>query len=256
MKKVTFIALSILAAAIFLFWVFKFHQYKPLTDTVVIGTSADFPPLSFIDKDNVIRGFDIEVAKEIAKRLNLKSQVINLPFNQLLPEIKAGNIHIIAAGISPTPARQKKAYFTKPYLTGNPFLAITQKVNPQISSINDLENKKVVVNEGHLSDLYLSSFPNIEIIRVEKPEQAFEMLEQHKAYAYVTSAISLAPVIKELGVGIEKFNSSTLSETNENISIAIAKNLPEEFRNSVQQALDNMENDGTLNNLKIKWNLI
>src|SRR5436190_17598254 len=73
---------------------------QPL-DTIIVGTNAEFQPFSF-KQDDAIIGFDIDVITEVLKRLDKKMILKDMPFDALLPEIQLGNIHVIAAGITPT----------------------------------------------------------------------------------------------------------------------------------------------------------
>ena len=124
MKKIALGLIIALAAFSFL-WFRKTSDYKPLEKIIIVGTSADFPPFSFRDKDDVITGFDIDVVKEAAKRLNLEIDLQDRPFGTLLPQIELGQIHVIAAGMTPTEERAKRVHFSRPYLSSNLVLIVS-----------------------------------------------------------------------------------------------------------------------------------
>lgn len=233
-----------------LFWYRKTTEYKPVEQTLIIGTSADFPPFSFRDKDDTIVGFDIDVVKEVAKRLSLDPQIQDKPFSTLLPQIELGQIHIIAAGMTPTEERAKRVTFTKPYLTGNPLLIVSLASKPAFTNLEELKGKDVIVNTGYIADLYMSKLSDINVIRLNKVADALNALEQGKGDAFVTATFSLQPYIKD---SKERFNYLRLPETEESSALGISKKLPEEFAKRVQDALDSMEADGTLDALKRKW---
>lgn len=255
MKKV-FIALTVAIFAIAIIWYKKTSQYKPLENTIIVGTSADFPPFSFRDKNDEIVGFDIDIIKEISKRIGMEVDLNDRPFSMLLPQIQIGQIHIIAAGMTPTEERKKNVNFTKPYLSGNPLLIISLAKNPPISSLEDLKGKDIIVNTGYTADIYMSKLPGINIIRLSKVADAFAALEQGKGYAFVTASFTVNPYLKSYEQYKDKFNIFKIKETDESIALGVSKKLPDEFFEKIQKTLDQMEADGTLYALKQKWQVI
>lgn len=253
MKKVL-IVLILLAIAIGAFLWFKpLQETKPLGNIIIVGTSADFPPFSFRALDDSITGFDIDVVKEVAQRLSLKVDLQDKPFGALLPQIELGQIHIIAAGMTPTEERAKRVVFSKPYLSSNPLLIVTRISDKPLLTLEDLKGKEVIVNTGYTSDLYLSSLPEISLLRLPKVSDALTALEQGKADAFVTATFTLAPYIKE---GDQRFKTALLKETDEQSALALSKTLPASFIQQVQDTLDAMQADGTLDALKKKWNVV
>lgn len=253
MKKIFATLLFALVAMSFLFWYRKTTDAKVLGTTLIVGTSADFPPFSFRDKDNNIVGFDIDVVKEVAKRLGKDVDLQDKPFGTLLPQLELGHIHMIAAGMTPTEERAKRVNFTKPYLSANPLLIVTTAHTPRATSIEDLKGKDVIVNTGYTADLYMSKIPDVNLIRLSKVADALTALDQGKGYAFVTASFTLQPYIQE---NKEKYNYLRLEETDEQNALALAKQLPADFAADVQKALDAMQADGTLDALKQKWAVV
>lgn len=224
---------------------------QPL-DTIIVGTNAEFQPSSF-KQDEDITGFDIDVITEVLKRLNKKIVLKDMPFDALLPEIQLGNIHVIAAGITPTQERAQRALFTRPHLSGNPLVIISQK-NNLITSIDDLAGKTVVVNEGYVADSYVSEYPAINLIRLSSAAVSDGMLalESGRADAFITALHPMKPYFEKYD--INNFSVTPIPNTEESSAFAISKHYPE-LRDYIQNKLDQMQNDGTLDALKKKWNL-
>ncbi len=250
MKKIFVTLLLALVTFTLVLWYRKTSDYKPLEKLLIVGTSADFPPFSFRDKDNAIVGFDIDVVKEVGKRLSMDIDLQDRPFGLLLPQIELGQIHAIAAGMTPTAERAQRVTFTKPYLTGNPLLVVSLAKHPAITDLEELKGKDVIVNTGYTADFEMSKVPDINLIRLTKVADALAALEQEKGYAFVTASFTLQPYIKE---GKERFHYFRLPETEESSALALSKKLPQEFVERVQKALDSMESDGTLEALRKKW---
>lgn len=233
---------------------------SPELATVIIGTNAEFPPFSFKDDKDTILGFDIDVITEVFKRLDKKTVLKDLPFDALIPEIQMGNIHVIAAGITPTPERAQQALFTKPHLTGNPLVIISpiagqDESGKGVTSLEDLSGKTVIVNEGYLADSFMSEQPEIELIRLSSALVSDGMLAltNKRGDAFVTAQYSMKPYFEKYNRN--DFNITTIPNTQETSAFAISKHYPD-LGHSIQKTLDAMENDGTLNTLRKKWGVV
>ncbi len=253
MKK-TFIPLLLaIATCCVIFW---FNRAKKssepdISHTLIVGTSADFPPFAFRDINNEIRGFDIAVVKEVAKRINLTPIIEDMRFEMLLPELQMGHIHVIAAGMTPTPERAKSVLFTKPYLTENPLVVVTLASNP-VTSLEDLKGKEVIVNTGYTADAFMSKIKDIELTRLTTIAEAFASLESGGGFAFVTAANTLKPILDKKQA--DRFSFYTLDETDEDNALAISKKYPE-LLPKIQQALDEMKTEGFIDALKVEWQI-
>lgn len=114
-----YILIALIIGSIIAVW----HNAQKVTpgksfDTIVVGTNAEYAPFSFKENGTIV-GFDIDVITEAIKRLNKKIVLKDMPFDALIPEIQIGNIHVIAAGMTPTPERAQRTLFTQPHATNN-----------------------------------------------------------------------------------------------------------------------------------------
>lgn len=220
----------------------------PIVDTITVGTNAEYPPFATIDNDAII-GFDIDIAREICDRLGKKIELVNMPFDALVPSIQLGKIQIIAAGMTATPERAQQMLFTKPYLAGDPLLIISPKNFP-INSIAELNEKDVIVNDGFTADAYISELDGPVVKRLKTVGEAFLALEQKRGHAFVSAQSAVQPFFENNDKS--KFHVARIEGTDDNYSLAVAKKSPKLF-NQVQEALNEMQEDGTLDDLKRKW---
>lgn len=256
MKKTSLlIIIGIVLATSFALWYKAEKTITPTNqlDTLVVGINTEFPPFAFKEGE-VITGFDIEVIQEVLRRLGKQAIYKDMPFDALIPEIQLGNIHVIAAGITPTPERGKRALFTRPHLMGNPLMIISPKNQPALTTLNDLTNKTVVVNEGYFADSFMSEQP-VELVRLSSALVSDGMLalESGRADAFVTAAFSIKPYFEKYDSN--NFNITAIPGTEETSAFAVSKHYPE-LRDYIQSTLDRMQEDGTLDTLKRKWNLL
>ncbi len=113
---------------------------------IVLGTAADYPPYEFhkqIDGEDYIVGFDIEIAKEIAKDIGVELEIKDMKFDGLLAALKAGNIDFIIAGMVPTEERAKSVDFSQPYYQAEQKFLTKADKGSKYNSIEDLIGLKV-----------------------------------------------------------------------------------------------------------------
>jgi ABC-type amino acid transport substrate-binding protein len=221
-------------------------------DTIlIVGTESNFPPFSFKENGQLV-GFDIDVVTEVAKRIAREIEFKDMNFEALLPQVQLGAIEVIAGGMTPTPEREKIVSFTEPYIIGDPLVIVTL-VDSDTKDLEDLKKgKRVVVNQGYTADFYMSKIEGPELIRLETPAEAFLSLQQGRADAYVTAKNTLAPFFKKRDA--EGFERKIIPGTDESTALIVSKKYPELLR-EIQGALHQMERDGTMKNLKKKWDI-
>lgn len=221
---------------------------------LVVGTSADYQPFAFIDpKTHEIVGFDIDVATEVARRLDKKIEIKDVPFASLIFGLLSGSIDIVAAGMSPTPRRAETVAFSVPYIEPDPFVIILQSSTDDVSSLDDLVGKKVAVNSGYTAEAYLTSKDGIELMRLVSPAESMMALKAGAVDAFVC-ARSVANTILYQNQLFHDYRAVLIPDTGDGCALAINKS-NEELLESVNAVLDAMAQDGTLKNLKAKWNL-
>ena len=85
---------------------------------IILGTSADYPPYEFhaqIDGKDAIVGFDVALAREIAKDLGVQLEIKDMDFDGLLAALASGNVDIVVAGMTPTAERRQNVDFSDIY---------------------------------------------------------------------------------------------------------------------------------------------
>lgn len=231
------------------------HFFVPriveIPQTIIVGTSTDYPPFAFV-ADNKIMGFDIDVATQAIKRLGKNIEIQNVPFELLLPQAAIGTLHVVAADLAITPEREKVVLFTAPYITNGPLVVLTLKDKITVTKLEDLTNKKVVVNSGYTADGYISNLPYLAVERVPNLEDGVKALKAGHVDALVTSADTIPSLFKTYGQ--ETFATFVINDVNENAALAVSKMYPE-LAKKLSVIIDQMHADGTLDQLKQKWHL-
>ena len=117
---------------------------------LIMGTSPDYPPFEFKDKNQDVVGSDVEIAKEIAKDLGVELEINEAQFDSLIPVLQSGKTDIIMAGMNETPERKKEVDFSDIYYTGEAVLIINKKDADKLKSLDDLKGKTIGAQLGSI----------------------------------------------------------------------------------------------------------
>lgn len=248
-----FIALALLILG--LFWWYTTKQRTTTrsahqANTLIVGTNSDYYPYSFI-KDDSLQGFDIDLIQEVAQRLGKTVTFNDMPFDALIPSAQVGQIQVIAAGITATPERAERILFTKPYLQRDPLLIVSPKEKP-LTTIAQLKDKTVAVNEGYMADLYMSDKQGVDLLRLATPTEAFLALESGRADAFVAARNSIKAFFDKHGT--DKFSIAEIPDASDSYSFAISPRYAE-LLDPIQKALDELAQQGVITHLLEKWKL-
>jgi polar amino acid transport system substrate-binding protein len=141
-------ALLLGGAALFLATPCAFSQEPPPLRAAVDGT---FAPHAFPSLSGGYEGFNIDLANEIAKRLNRKIIIDAAQFSGLVPALLAGTYDFLAAPTTVTKERAENMLFTEGYLNTD-FQFLIKKGTPKVAKLEDLKGKVVSVNKGSAYD--------------------------------------------------------------------------------------------------------
>lgn len=117
-------------------------EYVKDKGTLVVGLDDTFAPMGFRDKDDNLVGFDIDLAKAVAKKMGLKVKFQPIDWAAKEGELKSKNIDCIWNGMSATSDRQKSMSLSNKYLK-NRILIMSLDPNIKVNSAEDLKNIKI-----------------------------------------------------------------------------------------------------------------
>ncbi len=215
----------------------KIEQIKK-SGKLVLGTSADYPPYEFhkeIDGKDTIVGFDIEIAKEIAKDLGVELEIKDMDFDGLLLALNADKVDMVMAGMTPDPERIKVVDFSKIYYEAVHGVVINVANKDTFKTVEDLAGKKVGAQKGAVQeDIAVNEIPSIELKSLAKiPDLVLEVkhnkidalvMEKPVANSYVdhNSDLALMDLTFDDGEGgsavaIKKGNTDLMEEINKTL---------------------------------------
>ena len=136
---------------------------------LLFGTAATTEPMSFVDSNQRIVGFDIEFAERIAAQMDKKLEIVNMEFGAMLPALLSGKVDMIGAGLSITEERAKSVLFSESYYESG--LAALVKSSPDQSKRTEARSdqkpdswSEIGVLMGSIHERYATNnYPKAEI---------------------------------------------------------------------------------------------
>lgn len=253
MKKLALFSLLALGAlAAYFFLAPKTGDYEPCQPHIarlIVGTTPDFPPFAYY-QDGTMVGFDVDFINAVSRKIDTPVDIVEMPFDLLIPELQMGNIHVIAASMTETPERAQRVRFTRPYLAGDKLGIVHLANGPKIATVEDLVGKTVAVNEGYTADTFISATLGIEVLRLTSLVDAILALKNGRAAALVTALNT----ISQLKNGADNIIITPIENSSENTSLAVALEA-DKLQCQLDQAISDLEADGTIAALKAKWKI-
>ena len=219
---------------------------------IVVGVKYDSKPFGFLDKNNEVQGFDVDVSKEIARSILGDPNAVE--FKQVTASnrifmLTSDAVDMVIATMTINPKRLEVIDFSQPYYIAGQAIMIPQ--SSDIKGVKDLNNKKVIIVLGSTSERNLRMLaPGAIIQGFRTYNDAFSALKAGRGDALTTDDSIL------YGFLDVDSNYKILPEryTKEPYGIAIKKGTDtERLRILIDEALFNMQKNGTLKQIRQKW---
>ncbi|WP_270749908.1 amino acid ABC transporter substrate-binding protein [Fusobacterium hominis] len=215
-----------------------------------VGLDATFAPMGYRDENGQIVGFDVDLAKEVAKRIGVEVKFKPCEWDGIIFDLRSGNIDMVWNGMTVTPSRAKQVLFSQPYLA-NDQVIFTRK-DQGTYTIDDLSGKVVGVQLGSSGAMAVeNSKVKNDIKDVKKYStnvEALMDLEAGRLDAVVMDEVSGNYYNQKKST----LNSSVEQLSKEEFAVALRKN-DNSLTDEINKQLADMKIDGTYEQIKIKW---
>ena len=181
----------------------------------VVGFDSEFPPMGFVEKDGSYAGFDLDLAKEVAKRLDMEFVAQPIAWDSKDQELKSGNISCIWNGFTITEERKDAYEWSDPYMKNQQVVVV--KNDSSVKSLADLAGLKVCVQKDSSGLAALEGKPELtatfsELVQVDSYLNALMELESGSVDAIVMDEIVARYEIQTSGKPFVVLTESIASE--------------------------------------------
>ncbi|MCQ2596304.1 MAG: amino acid ABC transporter substrate-binding protein [Treponema sp.] len=220
--------------------------------TFVLGLDASFPPLGYTDDDGTIIGYDIDLAKEVAKRMGVAFKAQPIDWDAKEMELQTMKIDCIWNGFTITEERKEALSFTPAYLNNEQVLIV--RADSGIKTLADMKGKVVGLQSGSSAQEAVEenkAFADSlkKTVYYKENVTALNDLEIGGVDGVVMDSVVGAYSIKTTGKNLVIVSEAL---ANEEYGIGFRKNEPE-LRDAVWTILKEMQADGTVASICSKW---
>lgn len=213
---------------------------------LVMVTNAEFPPYEYKDGGE-FKGIDVEIATEIAKKLGKELQILDIQFDAIINSVDSGKADMGMAGMTVTEDRKQNVDFSNTYTTA--VQSVIVKNNSGINKVDDLQGRVIGVQTGTTGDIYCSDdFGEDSIKRYNKAADAVQAL--------VSGSIDSVVIDDQVAISLVANNTGlkilSTAYALEEYAICVKKGNTE-LLNQINDALDELTNDGTIDTIKAKY---
>lgn len=221
--------------------------------TLTVCTHLPYRPFQYKDASSKVIGFDVDYIDLVAKKMNLKQEIVDTPFEGIKSgqDLKTRKCDLAAAGMTITPARQQVMDFSKPYLDGNQALVV--RPGAPYTKLADLKGKRVGSEAATTGlDYIKKDAPKSGIIPVDYRDQAaLNQALSSKQIEAIVMDLPVYAVYANENPGKAKIVQQIV--TGEKYGFAIDKGKNKQLLTTVNSVIDASAKDGTFDRLYKKW---
>ena len=216
--------------------------------TLRVAVLPDFPPFSVQNAEGEFEGYEVDIAKALAKAMDVKLELVSTDGASRLPLLKADRADVNISSWTATDERAKAVGFTIPYVADG--ASVLFKSGTNIENYADLAGKTVSVTRGSTNDLIMTEdFPKTKIVRFESIADAIGALKAGKVDAAVEGRATVKQEAEKDG-DFEALNQPPLKPS------LISMGAPADdqvWLNYLNNFIRNLNASGTNQELYDKW---
>ena len=219
---------------------------------IVVGLDDNFPPMGFRDEKNELVGFDIDMAREAAKRMGIEAEFKPIDWSAKEAELSGKRVDALWNGLTITEERKAKIGFTAPYMENHQIIVVAAK--SAINNKADMSGKVVGAQEGSSA-----------VDAVKKDDAVFKSFKEFKTFGDNVTALMdlsagrLEAVVVDEVVGryyvAKKPDEYRVLEENfgtEEYGVGVRKD-DAELLEKLNKAMGEMKADGTAAKIATQW---
>jgi polar amino acid transport system substrate-binding protein len=223
--------------------------------SIKVGTSADYPPFEYVDSSGNKAGFDIDLMQEIAKRMGVTVEWVDMPFDSLIAAVQEGKIDASIAAFSYSEERDEMIDFTDPYYMNEDAFMVADGFQGTFAAPEDLANYIVGVQTGTNQDSWITEnlvdtgkLPEDKLFRYDRADQAALDLKNGRIEVWMADKIPADALAKQLG-GLKIVYTGIISSGPMNI---IVPNGDTQLAEEMSKIIKQLQDEGFIDDLAIK----
>lgn len=215
---------------------------------LTIGMLVDFPPYGILNTDNKPDGYDADVAKQLAKDLGVKVNIIPVTGPNRIPYLLTNKVDMLIASLAITPERAKQVQFSHPYSAAQ--IVMFGEKDAKISKPEDLSGLRIGVARASTQDIAVTKIApkDANIRRFDDDASAMQALLSGQVDAIGCSTTVAAQIAKRAP---DRFANKFVLLQQE-MAVAMRPGEPKTLE-TVNKLVDKNIEDGEFSKLFQKW---
>ena len=172
---------------------------------IKIGVFSDKNPFGYVDENGKVQGYDVYFAKRIAKDLLGSEDAVDFVYVEAASRVeylKSAKVDITLANFTVTDERKEQVDFALPYM--KVALGIVSPQKAEITDVNQLKGKKLIVVKGTTAETYFSkNYPDVTLVKFDEYQEAYDALLGDAFSTDNTEVLAWAKQNKGFVVGVE-----------------------------------------------------
>jgi polar amino acid transport system substrate-binding protein len=232
---------------------------------LIVGLSADYAPYEFhatltdpkdqahgvkVSGNDYIVGFDVDLAKAIAEKLDVELEIKEMGFDALLGSLKTGKIDMIISGMVNTPERAKEVDFSDPYMYGKNVMLINKKDAAKYTDdLSTFNGTKIAAQKQTVQEEAAQEIAGATPVSLQKTTDMVLQLTQGTVQGAVLAEI-IAKAYVQQNPALEVIYPEFLVDDGAS-SVAVPKNSPALVA-QVNEVIDTVTNNGDFESWQAK----
>jgi ABC-type amino acid transport substrate-binding protein len=210
--------------------------------TLVIGLDPSYPPFEVVNGQGQLDGLDVELARELARRLGVQAQLVSIDFGSIFDALEVGRFDAILGGVSPLPENADRLAYTRPYYDDGLVLVIQSTATGQV----------VGLESGSDADLSLDQIkpklPGYQFRQFDDQDQLLAGLSQGTLRGAIVDSVTAATWVQQVkGLSVQPALLTSVSY------VVATRRGDQALLRAIDQALGSLLSDGTVAGLVQKW---
>ena len=224
-----------------------------------------YPPYSFLNDKNEEDGFDVDVVKEVAKRLGVTAKIQTPSWEVITAGHWRGRWDICICSMTPDEKKAKVLDFVAPYYSA-PAVLITNATGSAINKVSDIDGKRIAIEQGSSYERYLQKdlvigfgakpiqypFKQVQALPYSSEDLAYQDLALGYGQRVDAIVSNLVTANKRISANPGKYQIIGQPLYEEPNWVAVDKG-DQEWNNTIKQIISDLHQDGTLKKLSLKW---
>ncbi|WP_051249140.1 transporter substrate-binding domain-containing protein [Inquilinus limosus] len=232
-------------------------------DTLRVGTEGAYPPYNATDASGKLVGFEIDLANELCKRVEMKCEIIQQDWDGMIPALLNKRYDAIMAGMSVTEERLKQINFSKPYSTTPAwFVGAKDGILKDAKTLDDikaaLKGKAVGVQRSTIHQNFLEQkIPDVDVRLYDTQDDLNLDLQNGRIDAGLADSLGWKDFLaSDAGKNYDHFGPGLTGKDDPIFGLGVGIGLRKEdtaLKEKLDKALDSMNADGSLTKLSEQW---